>query len=116
MKQQLRVRDLAQSIEADGMSGFVRAVARMVDPNGPSAECIQAADEGMSSAANAEQFWEAAVEMAACLREAKLAPPEPEVPGPEEPEEPDDPGPIRDPRLGDLALAALLGHLRRGSK
>jgi len=114
-----RIRQLVEGVEADGMSGLLRTAARMIDPEGPSAECIQAADEAMDSAATNEQYYDAALGMATCLRQSGLAP-EPEEPEPGEPEEPEpeepEPEPDRGENLGDLVLAALLAPLRRPSK
>jgi len=122
------IRELEEGAEADGMPGLLRAVARMIDPEGPSAECIQAADEGMDSAATNgagpnqigdEQYYEAALGMATCLRQSVVEP-EPVEPDPGEPEEPESDKPEPRPGnldvLGDLVLAALLAHMRRRYK
>ena len=106
-----RINELVEGIQADGMSGLLRTVAIYVDPEGPSAECIQSTDNAMDSAVGDEQYYGAALGMAECFRQLLLAPEprEPEEPEPEEPE----PEPDRGDDLGGLVLAALLAHLRR---
>lgn len=117
-----RIHELVQGIEADGMAGLLRTVAifRDPDPNSPSAQCIQDADNAMDSAVGNDQYYDAALGMAACLREA-IMDPYPEEPDP--PEEPEDPEAEPDPyhggrgdTLADLVLAALLVRLRPPSK
>ena len=113
-----RIHDLVQGLETEGNSGLLRTLSLSVDPNGISAECIQAADEAMDAAVGAEEYYGAALDLATCLRESLLDP-EPAEPEPEEPEVPEPEGPSTKPErswnLGDLALAALLAHLRRAS-
>ena len=114
-----QIRDLVSTIEVSGMPGLLRTVARWVDPEGPSADCIQAADNDMDSAVGAEQYYDAALGMAACLR-ASVLDPAPVEPDPGQPEEPEpgepEPGPDRGDDLGLLVLAALLAQLKRATK
>jgi hypothetical protein len=99
--------------QADGLSGLVRTVNVMVDPNGPSAECIQEADDAFASAANAEQVWDAAIGMASCLRLAPIF----ELPDPPDPPEPPKPPPdLGAGCIADVVLAVLLVHLRADGK
>ena len=117
MKDLQRIKPLAKAVQTDGRPGLVKTVSRMIGENQPSAECIAQADADFASAADAEQVWDAALDMASCLAEAKF-----EV-QPEEPEPPEDPEPPTPPipptrppvRTGgtaaSLVLAALLVHL-----
>ena len=95
-----------ERVQADGLSGLVRTVNRMVDPDGPSADCIQAADDAFASAATAEQVWGAALGMASCLRSAPIF----ELPDPPDPPEP--PPDLGAGCMADLVLAVLLVQLR----
>jgi hypothetical protein len=112
----LRARQLnvvLRAAQADGLSGLVRTVNVMVDPNGPSAECIQEADDAFASAANAEQVWDAAIDMASCLRAAPIF----ELPDPPDPPEPPKPPPdLGAGCIADVVLAVLLVHLRADGK
>jgi hypothetical protein len=105
-----RINELVVGVEAEGKSGLLRALARMIDPEGPSADCIQATDDAMDSAVGDEQYYDAALGMATCLRQIGLAP-EPEVPEPEEPD-PDEPEPEPEPgdNLGHLVLKIINGR------
>jgi hypothetical protein len=78
----------------------------MVDPEGPSADCIQEADDAFASAANAEQVWDAALGMASCLRSAPIF----ALPDPPDPPEP--PPDLGAGSMADLVLAVLLVHLQ----
>jgi hypothetical protein len=108
--------ELAQSMQQEGYSGLVRAVAldNDPDPNSPNADCISAANDGMDSAASPEDFWGAALEMANCLRSSPpvLAPVDPGEP--DDPQPPDPAEPSSKPSLADLVLAALITNLRGG--
>jgi hypothetical protein len=113
---ELRARQLdvvLRAAQADGLSGLVRTVNVMVDPDGPSAECIQEADDAFASAANAEQVWDAAIGMASCLRSAPIF----ELPDPPDPPEPPKPPPdLGAGCIADVVLAVLLVHLRADGK
>ena len=99
--------------EADGMPGLVKTVFRMIGENQPSIDCIREADNAFESASDAEQFWDAALDMAACLRNAELEPEPPDPPEPP-PDHPDPPPPPpfdwRD-NVADVVLAGLLVRL-----
>jgi hypothetical protein len=99
-----------RDVQADGMPGLVRTVFRMIDPDGPSAECIQKADDAFASAATPEQVWGAALGMAACLRSAPIF----ALPDPPDPPEP--PPDLGAGSMSDLVLAVLLVHLRDQGK
>jgi hypothetical protein len=71
----------------------------MIGENQPSAECIQEADRAMGAASDEEQFWDAALDMADCLRGFEFEMPEPPEP------------PNRGHTAADFVLAALLAHL-----
>ena len=113
-----RIREVsstADAIEADGLNGFLLALPRMIRPGGADIfGCVSHADFCMGDASTAEEIWDCALDMAFCIRDAKIdvEPPEP----PEPPEEPETPG-DRDPRWprepATLALAVLLFQLRR---
>jgi tetrahydromethanopterin S-methyltransferase subunit F len=108
-----RVEALVKGVQSDGLSGLVQTVYRMIGENQPSAECIAQADADFASAADEEQVWGAALDMASCLMEAKL---EVQPEEPEEPEPPEEPQtPTHPPKVGGTAagfvLAALLVHL-----
>ena len=109
-------KSVLDDIEADGVPGLVRAVGRMISDDQPSFECFSKAGDDFQSAADAEQFWDAALDFAACLREAELdpEPPEPPDPPPEDPH-PDPPiPPGRPPRnVADIVLAALVVQLKK---
>lgn len=108
-----RVRPLSAvlgDVQADGLPGLVRTVFRMIDPEGPSAECIQRADDAFASAADAEQVWDAALDMAACLRSAPI------FTLPEPPDPPEPPPDLGAGSMADLVLAVLLVQLRDKTK
>lgn len=110
------VSEQLEAVRASGWAGLLRAVALEVDPNCPSAQCIADADNGMDAAVGAEQYYGAALGMAACLRQADLFAqvPEPE-PGEPEPDPEPDPEFGDKPNMADVVLATLLVHLRRTS-
>ena len=103
--QSLRVQALLEGAQRNGVSGLVHTVYVMVDPDGPSVECLAQADVDFAGAQTGEQVWDAALALSDCLLEAKLEdlidPPEPD------PTEPD-PVPGKSGSAGNLALAALL--------
>lgn len=74
------VGELLDGLEADGYPGLVKTVFMMIGQNQPSIECFREAEDGFASAADAEQFWDAALDFAACLKDAKLDPDPPEPP------------------------------------
>lgn len=97
-------------VEANGFAGLVTTVHRMIGENQPSIDCLRQADVDFASAADAEQVWDAALDMADCLRDALL---EPDLlKPPEPPPEPPEPQPDRTLSLADVVLAALLVRLR----
>jgi hypothetical protein len=113
------VSSLVQSIEADGLPGLVRTAYRMIGENQPSVDCIKQADNDFASAATADDVWDAALGMADCLRDAKMAPEDPEPPPPPDPDPPPPPPPPVPPRgdrVADVVLAALLAHLHGQGK
>ena len=111
------VGEVADAIQAEGMSGLLAALPRMIGPGADISGCVADADFCMGDAGSAEEFWGCAVGMAGCIRDAKVdvEPPEPPPVPPEEPPEP--PVPPDDPRWpqdpATLALAVLLYQLRR---
>lgn len=97
-----------------GMPGLVKTMYRMIGDDQPSFECIKAADDAFGSASSPEQVWDAALDMAACLRGAEF---EVEPPDPPPPEDPHPDPPPRPPRglkdnVADIVLAGLLVRLR----
>lgn len=116
------VGEVLDGLEADGFPGLVKTVFRMIGENQPSIDCLVEADNAFGSVAvgggqgglAAEQTWDAALDMADCLRDALLEPEPPELPEPPEPPEPPQPPPSdwRD-NVADVVLAALLVHLRK---
>jgi hypothetical protein len=105
LKQQLN--NLVEAIDVGGPPGLFRAIARMRDPDGPSADCIQATDDAMDSAADAEQYYDAAIGMAACFQEQLLAP---------EPEEPEEPEASEEPRPMDPPSVILGGLTKKNAQ
>jgi hypothetical protein len=115
------VGDVLDGLEADGFPGLVKTVFRMIGQHQPSIDCLVEADNAFGSVAvgggkgglAAEQTWDAALDMAACLKGALLDPglPEPDPPEPEPPE-PTPPSPDGRDSLADVVLAALLVRLR----
>ena len=106
-------KSVLSDVETDGLPGLIRAVGRMISDDQPSFECFSKAGDDFGSAADAEQFWDAALDFAACLREAELDP-EPPEPPPPPPEDPDPLPPGRGPRnVADIVLAALVVQLQR---
>ena len=105
-------KSVLNDVEAEGLPGLITAVGRMISDDQPSFECFNQASNDFGSAADAEQFWDAALDFAACLREAELEPEEPEPPPPP-PEDPPVP-PGRGPKsVADIVLAALVVQLHR---
>lgn len=111
-------------LEANGLPGLVSAVAREISEDQPSFDCLSEASDAFGSVAvddsdeeegnveesiPDEQSWDAALDMADCLRGAILEPDLPEPP--EQPPEP--PEPDRGHSMADVVLAALLVHLRK---
>ena len=109
--QALRVQALLEGAQSSGLSGVVQTVYRMINPNQPSAECIEQADADFASASTPEEVWDAALGMAECLRDAQLE----VVVEPEDPPEPD-PVPGKAASAGNLVLAALLVLLHGQTK
>jgi hypothetical protein len=109
--QALRVQALLEGAQSSGVSGVVQTVYRMIDPDQPSAECIEQADADFASASTPEEVWDAALGMAECLREAELE----VVVEPEDPPEPH-PVPGKAVSAGNLVLAALLVLLHDQAK
>lgn len=121
MDARLKVIDeMVQGIEEAGLAGLRRVVAiyRDPDPNSPSADCISDTDAAMDSAVGDEQYYDAVLGQANCLRNTPpvLAPIDPEPEDPEPPEDPGDTAPEDEGTLGDLVLAALLAHLGRQAR
>lgn len=104
--QSLRVQALLEGAQRNGVSGLIHTVYVMVDPNGPSVECLAQADVDFAGAQTGEQVWDAALDLSDCLLEAELE----RLTDPPEPPEPPEPDPIpgKDPSAGNLVLAALL--------
>ena len=103
--QSLRVRALLEGAQRDGVSGLIHTVYVMVDPDGPSVECLEQADADFAGAQTGEQYWDAALALSECLLDAKLEdlidPPDPDPIDP-------DPVPGKNISAGNLVLAALL--------
>lgn len=112
-----RVTDFADAIEANGLTGLLSVLPRMIGPGADISGCVSDADFCMNDAGSAEEYWDCAVGMAGCIRDARVDVEPPELPPvppdePEPPEPPDeDPRWPRDPAT--LALAVLLFQLRR---
>jgi hypothetical protein len=106
------VSDVLAGIEDGGLPGLTKTVYRMIGPNQPSAECVRQADDDFASAATPDDVWDAALDFAACLRDAKMDPEPPEPPHPPDPPPPPPPPP-HPPKdsVADVVLAALLAHL-----
>jgi len=104
--------DLLRAVEADGRPGLMRAVAREISPNQPSAECIQESDNCFQGASTADDAWGCALDQASCLMDAWMSP-EIEPPEPPEPPPPPPPDPDGYIRLGTAVLAALLMQQHR---
>jgi hypothetical protein len=108
---------LLDGIQAEGLPGVFQTMYRMIGEDQPSIECIREADDALASAADADQVWDALLDMAQCLRTSGLIeePPEPpEPPDPPPPPPPPPPVPPRPDRAGnvaDVVLASLLIHL-----
>lgn len=50
--------ELLEAVEADGVSGLIRTVARQIGPNQPSFECIQESDNCFQGALTADDAWD----------------------------------------------------------
>lgn len=107
--------ELLRAVEADGQPGLIKAVARQIGPNQPSAECIAESDNCFQGALTEDDVWDCALDQASCLMEEVLEPEPPEPPEPEPPEPPPPPDPWGDIRLGTAVLAAMLVYLRHQS-
>ena len=109
------VNEVADAIETGGLGGLLSALPRMIGPGADISGCVSDADFCMGDAGSAEEFWDCAVDMASCIRDAKVdvEPPEPPPVPPDDPQPPDEDDPRwpRDPAT--LALAVLLFQLRR---
>ena len=115
---------ILDGIESDGVPGLITAVGRMIGENQPSMDCLLEAEDsfgpgapsgGSGSEIDAEEVWDSALDLAACLREAILDPEPPEPPEPpEDPPEPPPPPPHdwRD-HMSEVVLAALLVRLHK---
>ena len=123
------VGDALDAIETEGLPGLVKTMYRMIGPNQPSIDCLRGAEQPFGADAPdggkngggegageilGDETWDAAVDMAKCLRGARLdRKPDP----PEPPENPPPPPPQVPPRglndsVADIVLAALLVRLR----
>jgi hypothetical protein len=111
--------EFIEAIEADGLTGLTRAVYRMIGENQPSAECIQEGDACFAGAADGDQAWDCALDLARCLRTSVMEPPEVDPEPPPEPPDPPTPPPEPPPThperdtAADVVLASLLVHLWR---
>lgn len=108
---------ILDGIEAEGLPGLITAVGRMIGDDQPSIDCFRQAEVDFGGAQTGEQFWDAALDFAACLKEAELEPEPPDRPDP--PDGPPDPPPPpphdwRD-NMSSLVLAALLMHVHKQS-
>lgn len=118
MKERHRPRvmdELLDAVEAGGLPGLIKTVARQIGPNQPSFECIQESDNCFQGALTADDVWDCALDQASCLMDARMSP-EVEPPEPPEPPPPPPPEPDGDTRLGTAVLATLLVYLHRRSK
>jgi hypothetical protein len=88
----------------------------MIGENQPNIDCLIEADNCFGAAADGDQAWDCALDMAGCLRNAVMDPPEVEPPEPpdEPPDPPEPPQPPTHPEVdsaADVVLAALLLRL-----
>jgi hypothetical protein len=109
------VRDLADAIETDGLSGLLRTLPRMTGQNGDFAQCVTDTDNCMNDAGSAEEFWGCARNLASCMREVVV---DPAPPGGEDGEDGEEDGgkPGKRDDLATVALATFIFQLRRESK
>ena len=120
-------RSILDGVEVETMPGLVKAIGRMIGQNQPSIECVRKFGDDLGSAANdfgepggvgEDQVWDACLDFAKCLKDAKLdpAPPDP----PEPPEDPPHPDPLPPGggtySIADIVLAAFLVRLQKRSK
>lgn len=123
------VGEVVHGLETGGVPGLIKTVGRMIGQNQPSIECVREAEQPFGADAPSggedsaeifgEESWDAALDFAACLRDAKLdpdppePPPPPPLPPPPPPPPPFPPPPQPDGRgtLADAVLAALLVRL-----
>jgi hypothetical protein len=111
------LKSILNDVEVDSMPGLVRAIGRMIGQNQPSIECVREFDNDLSSASDSDQVWDAALDFAKCLRDAKLDPEPPEPPPP--PPDPPHPDPLPPGggtfSVADIVLAAFLVQLQKRS-
>jgi hypothetical protein len=111
------VRELADAIESDGLSGLLRTLPRMTGQNGDFAQCVTSADDCMNDAGSEDEFWGCATGLAGCMRDVVIdwEPPEPPPPPPDDDDDDRDNGGKR-PDLASVVLATFIFQLRRQSK
>jgi|SRR5215211_359371 len=108
------VLDLAEAVDAEGLSGLLRTLPRMKDPLAPDISgCLADAEFCMGQAGSPEESWDCCIDLVWCLREAVANPDLPCLrPGDDD---------VADPRVHDpcdvatVALAALIFELSRRS-
>ena len=96
---------LAKAARADGLSGLLGSLNRMIPPGCPAKECIASGDACMAMAGSAEEVWDCATDFASCLNEARWEC-IPEFPIPN----------VDERNLGVIVLAALIVNLPRKTK
>ena len=94
-----QVSELIGGVSNGGFSGLLKVMYLMPGINQPSIECIQEGESEMEAATSDEEYWDAALGMADCLKGFQFKSPEPD--------EPDNPGDT----AADLVLAALIAHM-----
>lgn len=117
------VGEVLDGIEVDGLPGLMKTMYRMIGENQPSIDCVLEAEQPFGADAPSggedaqeifgDNTWDAALDFAACLRDAILEPEPPEPPEPPEGTNPPPPPPhgLKD-NVADIVLAALLVRLR----
>jgi hypothetical protein len=122
-------REVFDGIETEGVPGLFKVVYRFIGQNQPSIDCVREAEQPFGADAPsgdedasdifADNTWDAALDFAACLKDALL---DPEPPEPPEPTDPTTTPPTPPPHhhlkdsVADIVLAALLVRLRQSAK
>jgi hypothetical protein len=99
----LPMNDLVEGVREQGLSGLFRVLRLEIDPNGIAAECIAESDGCFESAADGEQVWGCAIDMARCLSSAPI----------DEPPELKDPPPPTPHQRSRLILGRMIGTVLR---
>lgn len=120
-------REVFDGIETEGVPGLFKVVYRFIGQNQPSIDCVREAEQPFGADAPSggedasdifkDNSWDAALDFAACLKDAIL---DPEPPEPPEPTDPTTPPPpphhhLKD-SVADIVLAALLVRLRQSTR